>query len=208
MAKIIDINQVIKTQTGSTGRAKKDAHLVRINDTRPDSFERTRKTPEVKGLSIEEMGELVGERETQKLFSSIFGDSNSFEIDFTSKGSAPLNVSLKEVWDFSNEAKEKRLKKADEISRTRRALRSFERKCSARYEDAYGKEADIRLKLSTKNEIGEEEVVYITDALMEQEEFYRKNKVMASIHLIKQRMEYLDEMERFKDHFEDNYLDD
>lgn len=208
MGIIIDFTDSIKSVNAVDETRRNRATSRRIIEQKPDTFERTRKTPEIKGLSIEEMGELVGERETQRLFSSIFGDSNSFEIDFTSKGSAPLNVSLKEVWDFSDEAKEKRLKKADEISRTRRALISFERKCSARYEDVYGKEADIRLKLSTKNEIGEEEVVYITDALMEQEEFYRKNKVMASIHLIKQRMEYLDEMERFKDHFEDNYLDD
>lgn len=208
MAKIIEFNpnyipknNGVRTATNQGQRVQ----VTRLNFQQEDSFQRSKKTAPKKGYSIEEMRALIGEEKADRIFSRIMGGDDAYGIISTPDGSQPLKVTLGEVWDFSEKAKLEREKKAKALGRTRRAFATFERECSKKHEELYGEKIDIRIKITKTNEFGEKEVYYLTDILKEQEEFYKKGRLMASVDLFKQRMGYLEHQREVNDYYEDMY---
>ena len=140
---------------------------------------------EPSSYSIQEVVELAGEKRTDEIFETFLSrKSNGIKGKISPpEADAPLKESLAVIWGKDKDSKETRKAKLSELSRTKRAFLALEREASKNFEEKTGKKANIKIKVRT-----EDDEAYLTDILDEQMNFYKKDRISATIGLIGQKI--------------------
>lgn len=140
---------------------------------------------EPSSYSIQEVVELAGEKRTDEIFETFLSrKSNGIKGKISPpEADTPLKESLAVIWGKDKDSKETRKAKLSELSRTKRAFLALEREASKNLEEKTGKKANIKIKVRT-----EDDEAYLTDILDEQMNFYKKDRISATIGLIGQKI--------------------
>lgn len=195
MGSVIDFNSAkAAMEASNVGNTRKTDYSTnargRIRETKSDTFEhRTKPSSEIepKGYTLEEIVRLVGPERTDEIFSKLLEGAPNTKSSVVSPliEEASLKENLRTVWDDSKEAQAERKAKLSNLAKTRRAFRQLEIEASRSHEEKYGKRADIRIKVT---DYDNDEEKYLTDMLKEQEDFYRKGKMSASMEVVGKKM--------------------
>lgn len=135
--------------------------------------------------SIQEVISLAGSKKTDEIFETFLpkGKDDLSGTISPPTGDIPLKESLKTIWGKNKESDATKKAKISELSRTKRAFLALEREASKKHNKLTGENKSIKIIVRT-----EDDEAPLTDILDEQIEFYRKNRLSATVDLIGQRI--------------------